>query len=56
MLDTYGRICQQLVVAGRFGYGQGFNTYSSTAGPDKTRASALNDLAFAWLDDNLANA
>lgn len=37
----------------RFGYGQGFDTYKSTAGPDKTRAFALNDLAINWLDDNL---
>ncbi len=36
----------------RFGYDQGFDTYSSTAGPDKTRAAVLNDLAFAWLDQS----
>lgn len=37
-----------------FGYDQGFETYQRTAGPDSKRAAALNDLAFQWLDQNLA--
>ncbi len=40
----------------KFGYDQGFNTYGSTAGPDKTRAPVLNDLAFAWLDQSAQSA
>lgn len=38
----------------RYGYNQGFDTYRSTTGPNKTRADVLNDLAFAWLEDELA--
>ena len=43
-------------VQARFGYDQGFDTYSKTVGPDLTRASTLNNLAAEWLDENLANA